>query len=100
MRDDGATAVLGALLMMALMMSLVPSAMMLRTAIADEMQAQREAAERAAWCARHPEIKPPTCPDTGPLPGYECELVAADAWVCGAPETRNALKHGQNVSVG
>lgn len=100
MRDEGATAVLGALLMMALMMSLVPSAMMLRTAIADEMQAQRDAAERAAWCARHPEVKPPTCPERGPLPGYECEPLAADAWICGPAEKRSALKHDHNISTG
>ena len=82
MRDEGATAVLGAVLMLSLMLMMVPSAVMLKSAISEEMDAQREAAERAAWCARHPEIGPPACVERGPLPGYRCEALAGGAWLC------------------
>ena len=82
MRDDGATAVMGAVLMLSLMMMMVPSAVMLKSALTDEMNAHREAAERAAWCARHPETGPPTCVLRGPLPGYRCDTIGGDAWLC------------------
>lgn len=80
--ERGVSAVLGSLLMLAVMMTLVPGMILLRGAIADEMAAQREAAQRAAWCARNPSIGPPTCEAQGPLIGYECEEVGADAWLC------------------
>lgn len=82
MRDNAVTAVLGGVLMIALMMMMVPSALMLRAALVDEMDAQREAASRAAWCARNPTHGPPTCPEAGPMPGYDCEPVDEAAWVC------------------
>lgn len=81
-RDEGVSAVLGALLMLAILMTLVPGLILMRDAIADEMEAQREAAERAAWCARNPSIGPPTCEDAGPLPGYDCREVELHTWLC------------------
>lgn len=81
-RDEGVSAVLGGILMIALMMTLVPGAVMLRQAMSDEMAAQREAAERAAFCARHPGSKAMGCPSVGPLPGYRCEAAATDVFVC------------------
>ena len=81
--DDAVSAVLGAILMLALMMTLVPGAIMLRAAVSEEMDAQREAAERAAWCARRVDIGPPACPERGPMPGYSCTEVDMDVWVCG-----------------
>lgn len=80
--EDGVAAVLGAVLMLALMMTMVPGAMLLRTAVVDEMAAHREAAERAAFCARNPEVAPPACPEQGPLPGYSCDPVAGGTWLC------------------
>lgn len=82
--DGGVSTVLGALLMLAVMMTLVPGMILLRSAISDEMDAQREGAERAAWCARNPSVGPPACPSSGPLPGYECKEIEADAWLCTA----------------
>lgn len=81
--DQGVTAVLGAILMLALMMTLIPGALMLRAAVSEEMEAHRAAAEQAAWCARRPEIGPPDCPDRGPMPGYLCREVELEVWVCG-----------------
>lgn len=80
--DEGVSAVLGAILMLALMMSLVPGAMLLRQAMSDEMAAQREAAERAAFCARHPASRVVDCREFGPLPGYRCEETATDVFLC------------------
>lgn len=86
--DTAVTAVLGAILMLALLMTLVPGAILLRGALSDEMQAQREAAERAAWCARHPDVGPPACdPRPPPMIGYECREVGPDVWVCAPPGT-------------
>ena len=80
--EDAVSSVLGAVLMLAVLMTLVPGMILLRGAISDEMDAQREAAERAAWCARNPAIGPPTCDDDGPMPGYACTEVQAGAWLC------------------
>ena len=85
MRDTAVTPVLGTLLMLALLATLIPGAIILREAFSAEMEAQREAAEVAAWCARHPEIGPPDCPARGPMPGYACEEVEAEVWVCTRP---------------
>lgn len=82
MDDDGVSAVLGAFLMLALLATMLPGVMLLRAAVSDEMAAQREAAELAAWCARHPDIGPPDCPMRGPMPGYRCEEVELEVWVC------------------
>ena len=68
--------------MIALMLTLVPGAVLLRQAMSDEMQAQREAAERAAFCARHPNSKAVDCKYSGPIPGYRCEETATDVFVC------------------
>lgn len=68
--------------MLALMMTLVPGAVLLRQAMSDEMDAQREAAERAAFCARHPHAKTMGCDRMGPMPGYACEQAATDVFVC------------------
>lgn len=81
-RDGAVSAVLGGVLMLALMMTLVPGAVLLRQAMSDEMDAQREAAERAAFCARHPGSKAMGCDKAGPLPGYACEQAATDVFVC------------------
>jgi hypothetical protein len=80
--ESGVSAVLGCILMLALMMSLVPGALLLRQAMSDEMAAQREAAERAAFCARHPGSKVADCRDIGPMPGYRCEETATDVFLC------------------
>lgn len=86
MRDDVAvSSVLGAVLVLALMLTLVPGAVMMRAAVSDEMEAQREAAELAAFCARNPAIGPPTCDARGPLPGYACQETQVDVWVCTRP---------------
>lgn len=85
--DEGVSAVLGTIMMLALMMTLVPGAMLLRSAVSEEMEAYRSAAERAAWCARHVEIGPPDCPYEGPMPGYDCAEVEAEVWVCSRPPT-------------
>ena len=82
MGDGGVTAVLGAILMLALMMTLVPGALLLRQAIGEEMAAQREAAELAAFCARHPNARNAGCEAYGPLPGYRCEETASDVFLC------------------
>lgn len=90
MDDDGVSAVLGTFLMLALMATMLPGVILLRAAVSDEMAAQREAAELAAWCARHPGIGPPDCPMRGPMPGYSCEEVELDVWVCSrAPDVTN-----------
>lgn len=81
-KDHGVSAVLGAFLMLALMATMLPGVILLRAAVSDEMAAQREAAERAAWCARHPDIGPPDCAARGPMPGYACEEVELEVWVC------------------
>lgn len=69
-------------MMLAILMTLVPGMILLRGAIADEMDAQRAAAEQAAWCARNPAVGPPTCDERGPLPGYDCREVELNTWVC------------------
>lgn len=78
---------LGSVLMLSVMAMLIPGALMMKAAIGAEMDAQREAAEKAAFCARHPEIKPPQCDARGPLPGYQCREVDVDAWVCAGNTT-------------
>ena len=86
MRDEGVTAVLGTVLMLAVLATLIPGAMLLRAAISEEMDAQRAAAERAAWCARHPGVGPPTCElREPPMVGYDCAEVEADVWLCARP---------------
>lgn len=75
--------------MLALMMTLVPGAVLLKQAVDDQMAAQREAAERAAFCARHPSSKAMGCNRMGPLPGYACEEAATDVFVC-VPEDLGA----------
>ena len=82
LRDDAVSSVLGAVMMLAVLMTLVPGMILLREAVSAEMDAQREAAERAAWCARNPAIGPPTCDEDGPMPGYACTEVEGDAWLC------------------
>lgn len=85
MHDDGVTPVLGTIMMLALMATLVPGALLMRAAMAEEMEAHRSAAEHAAWCARHPEVGPPDCDARGPMPGYSCEEVEVGLWVCRRP---------------
>lgn len=99
MRDDGVSAVLGSILMLSLTVMMVPSAVLLKQAVVDEMDAHREAAERAAWCARHPERGPPDCPDAAPMPGYACEPLARDRWVCAPPGPTTVPTPG-NASLG
>lgn len=76
------SSVLGTLLMMAVMLTLLPGALMLRAAWEDEMTAQREASERAAYCARHPDVGRPACVPREPMAGYDCRSVEAGAWLC------------------
>ena len=90
MRDDGVSSVLGALLMLAVTMTLVPGVLMLRAAWADEMEAQKEAAERAAYCARNPAVGPPTCEARTIMDGYDCHEVGGGTWLC-APKNSTAL---------
>lgn len=85
--DSGVTAILGTMLMLAMMAVLMVPAMNLVNANKDYMAAQAEAAERAAFCARNPDIGPPTCPETSPMPGYECTY-AKPAWVCIHPDQK------------
>ncbi|HUR69198.1 MAG TPA: hypothetical protein VM370_08125 [Candidatus Thermoplasmatota archaeon] len=85
MTDRAVSSVLGTMLMLAIMATLIPITMMTRQAVSDELQAQREAAERAAFCARNPLVGPPTCVAHGPLPGYTCTTTGADVWVCAPP---------------
>lgn len=80
--DAGISTVLGTMLMLALMLTLVPGAMLMRAAVSDEMQAQREAAERAAYCARHERVGPPTCKEATPMRGYDCVETEGGVWVC------------------
>lgn len=82
MEDDAVSSVLGAILMLALMMTLVPGAIILREAVSAEMDAQREAAERAAFCARNPLVGPPMCEPFSAVPGYACVEVEGGAWLC------------------
>lgn len=97
MDDDGVSAVLGAFLMLALLATMLPGVILLRAAVSDEMAAQREAAERAAWCARNPDIGPPGCAARGPMPGYACDEVELEVWVCSrAPDVANGSATGAN----
>lgn len=82
MRDLGVSSVLGAIMMMGLLATLIPGAVLLRAAISDEMRTQRELAEQAAWCARHPTVGLPDCPANDPMPGYDCTEVELDTWLC------------------
>lgn len=84
MDEEGVSSVLGTLLMMGLMMTLLPGAIMMKSAWDDEMAAQREASERAAYCARHADVGPPTCDAREPMVGYDCRAVEAGAWLCTA----------------
>ena len=78
-------------MMLAVLMTLVPGMILMRDAVAAEMEAQRLAAERAAWCARNPSVGPPACEDLGPLPGYECREIELDTWVCKLDDTNTSL---------
>lgn len=95
MDDAGVSAVLGAVLMMSLTVMMVPSAILLKNALVEEMDAHREAAERAAYCARHPEVGKPTCLDRAPLAGYRCEPVGR-AFVCHPAD--GALENATNTT--
>lgn len=85
-RDDSAvSAVLGTLLMLALMVSMLPAMLALSDetralaeAQMDATRAERERAERAAYCARNPDVGAPYC-DAAPLPGYSCVTRPSDA---------------------
>jgi hypothetical protein len=82
MRDDAVTPVLATIMMLALMATLIPGAILMRDAFSAEMEAHREAAEHAAWCARNPDIGPPDCASRAPMRGYECAEVESGVWVC------------------
>ena len=84
--DRGVTAVLGAILMLAIMMPLIIVALIWAgaeedafAAKTDEAMAYADASRKAAWCARHPNVGPPECPEE--LPGWVCQSVR-DALVC------------------
>jgi hypothetical protein len=89
LRDGGVSSVLGTLLMLALMMTLIPGVLMLRAAWSSEMEAQREAAETAAYCARNPAVGPPTCAERTVLQGYACHEVGGGTFLC-APKNATA----------
>ena len=87
--DDAVSAVLGALLMLALMMSMLPAMITLSNenkalaeARADETRAERERAELAAWCARNPDVGEPTCQDAYPMRGYSCHPAPPGGFLC------------------
>ena len=90
MKDDGVSAVLGSMLMLALMMSMLPAAIQLSNenkalaeARADETRAEREAAETAAWCTRHPTYTGTECDHLERLPpGYKCTMIANMPYSC------------------
>jgi hypothetical protein len=73
--ERGASAVVGSVLMLALTVGLAASAVPMFHAFGDEMDAQRVAAEQAAWCARHPSATNGSCSIYGngaAPPGYAC----------------------------
>jgi hypothetical protein len=87
--DSAATAVLGTMLMMGLMMSLIPGVLLmvgegrqLAEAQTDAARAERERAEFAAWCARNPQTENPNCPSQNLPPGHECKRLPDDAYLC------------------
>ncbi|HWG91761.1 MAG TPA: hypothetical protein VNZ52_13005 [Candidatus Thermoplasmatota archaeon] len=64
------SAVFGTFLMLMLTITMVPVVVQLFTAQRDAMNAEREAAEHAAYCARNPDGY--RCEDYDVVPGYEC----------------------------
>jgi hypothetical protein len=97
MTDDAVSSVLGSVLMLSILAMLLPGALLLKGAIGDEMSAQREAAEHAAYCARHPEVHAPACPPSGPMEGYDCREVEADTWLC-SPSAPTAVTPPVNAT--
>lgn len=70
-----ASAVLGTMLMLGLMASMIPGAIIMVNSWNDAISASTEAAQLAAWCARHPEAGPERgCPETRDMAG--CTRVA------------------------
>lgn len=91
------------MLMLAMMAVLMVPAMQMVAANKDYMAAEAEAAQRAAWCARNPDVGSPTCPDHSPMPGYDC-VYAKPAWVCTPPGLKNTTipevpEHGNGPNV-
>lgn len=74
-RDQAASNMVAMLLGLGIVVTLVGPMWMLTDSIMDAMNAQRQAADKASWCARHPDRPWPgegECPDPGPR-GWECE---------------------------
>jgi len=97
--ESAVTSVLGTILMLSLLAMMLPGALMLKASVEDEMAAQRDAAEHAAYCARNPGIGPPACPAPGPMPGYACTQVASTrSWVC-APQDASTNVTAPNATL-
>lgn len=83
MKDEAVTPILGTLLMLALMMTLVPGAIMLKNewskvqnAQYEAMQTEREAWEKEAFCNRNPSMGSPDCPQNDFLSRWNCQEMA------------------------
>lgn len=81
-KDDGVTAVLGTMMMLAMMAVLAVPVMGLVNDNKALLEAERIATQKAAWCVRNPDVGPPECPSYGPMPGYDCRYVKPGTWVC------------------
>lgn len=80
-RDRGTSNVIGLLMAMGIVVSLMGPVYMLAGSIMDTTQAQREAAEKAAWCSRNPDQE---WPGEG-----ECPTLGPRAWTCTEGSTIN-----------
>lgn len=75
LEDAGTSPVVGVMLMLLVAMPTVLGIGMFLDSFERNLEVQREATERAAWCAEHPNREWPgegECPDAGPR-GFECE---------------------------
>lgn len=73
-RDAATSPVVGVLLMLPVAVTLALSLMLYLDAYSANVDAKRRAAEKAAWCSRHPDRTWPgegSCPSLGPR-GYDC----------------------------
>lgn len=73
--DEAASNMVAMLLGLGIVVTLFGPMWMLTDSIMGAMQTQREAADKAAWCARHPDRTWPgegECPSAGPR-GWDCE---------------------------
>lgn len=74
MDDKGTSPVVGILMIIAIAMPTVLALGMYLDSFEANLEAQRRASEKAAWCAEHPNQEwpgPGECPDPGPR-GWDC----------------------------